>query len=48
MHHRLIKEYFYYPWYLVATETHFHVLPVKYQGTLLKIKFAIIFPQYVL
>ena len=37
----------YCPCYLVAVETHFHVLPVKYkyfenffQGLLLKIKFA--------
>ena len=36
-------------------ETHFHVFPLKYQyfekffeGTLLKTKFASIFPQYVL
>ena len=40
---------------LVAMETHFHVFLLKYQyfeefyeGTLLKIKFATTFPQYVL
>ena len=40
---------------LIATETHFHVLLLKYQyfnnffeGTLFKIKFAKTFPQYVL
>ena len=43
------------PWVLVAMETHFHVFPLNYQyfdkfyeGTLLKIKFATTFPQYVL
>ena len=42
-------------WVLVAMETHFYVFPLKYQyfekffeGTLLKIKFAKTFPQYVL
>ena len=42
-------------WVLVAMETHFHVFPLSYQyfenffeGTLLKIKFATTFPQYVL
>ena len=45
----------YWRWVLVAMETHFHVFPLKYQyfenffeGTLLKIKFAITFPQYIL
>ena len=45
----------YSPWGSVAVETHFHVFSLKYQyferffeGTLLKIKFATTFPQYVL
>ena len=45
----------YCPWVLVAMETHFHVFTLKYQyfekfrkGTLLKMKFATIIPQYVL
>ena len=45
----------YCPWVLVAMETHFHVSMLKYQyfekffeGTLFKIKFAKVFPQYVL
>ena len=43
------------PWVLVAMETHFHALTLKYQyfenffeGTLFEIKFATTFPQYVL
>ena len=46
---------FYCPWVLVAMETHFHVYTLKYkffekffEGTLIKIKFATTFPQYVL
>ena len=42
-------------WVSVAMEIHFHVFLLKYQyfenffeGLLLKIKFAITFPQYVL
>ena len=45
----------YCPWVLVATKTHFYVFTLKYQyfenfleGTLLEIKFATTFPQYVL
>ena len=45
----------YCPWVLVAMETHFYVFTPKYQylekffeGTLLEIKFATTFLQYVL
>ena len=45
----------YYPGLLVAMETHFHVITLKYQnfekffeGTLFKTKFATTYPQYVL
>ena len=45
----------YCPWVLVAMETHFKALTLKYQffekffeGTLFRIKFATTFPQYVL